>query len=121
VGSGSPPSLEGDGLRKAGLSCFTVAVLYPLEVKRRLVTVDPAKGRAVKLAREIIQRRCYRPADLDTLTCTVEVTLFDLRPSADVAWVLEDGIKVFLTKSEQPLPFEWSWPWRASDAPPGLR
>ena len=103
--------LEGDCLRKAGQTRYCVVILYPPEVKRMLGTVDTAKGRAVKLAREIIQRRCYRPADLDTLTCTVEMTLFDLRPFADVAWVLEDGTKVFLTEAEQPLPSNWFWRW----------
>ena len=88
-----------------------MVVLYPLEVKRQLVTVDTTKDRAVKLAREIIQRRCYRPLDLDTLTCSVEVTMFDLRPFRDVAWTLEDGTKVFLTEAEQPLPSDWGWRW----------
>jgi hypothetical protein len=76
---------EGDCLRKVGPTRFTVVVLYPLEVKRRLVTVDAAKGRAVKLAREIIQQRCCQPSELNTLQCTVEVILSDLRPFRDVA------------------------------------
>jgi hypothetical protein len=86
-----------------------VVILYPLEVKRMLATVDTAKGRAVKLAREIIQRRCYRPPDLDTLTCAVEVTRFDLRPFREVAWIQEVGTKVFITEAEQPLPHGWAW------------
>jgi hypothetical protein len=86
-----------------------VAILYTLEVKRQLATVDPAKGRAVKLARRIIRRDCYRPPDLDTLHCTVEVTSFDLRPFAEVAWTLDDGTKVWITEAEQPLPFGWAW------------
>jgi hypothetical protein len=102
---------QGDCLRKAGPTRFAVVVLYPLEVKRRLMTVDTAKGRAVKLAREIIQQRCHRPPDLDTLTCAVEVTRFDLRPFAEVAWTLEDGTKVFLTEAERPLPSDWAWRW----------
>jgi hypothetical protein len=102
---------QGDCLRKAGPTRFAVVVLYPLEVKRRPVTVDTAKGRAVKLAREIIQRRCHQPPDLDALTCNVEVTLFDLRPFAEVAWTLDDGTEVFLTEAEQPLPSDWAWRW----------
>ena len=90
---------------------FAAAVLYPLEVKRRLVTLDTAKGRAVKLARRIIRRDCYRPPDLDTLACSVEVTMFDLRPFTDVAWIQDDGTKGFLTEAEQPLPSDWGWRW----------
>ena len=60
-------------------------VLYPPEVKRQLATLEAATARALELARQIIQRRCYRPPDLDTLQCIVEVTMFDLRPFADVA------------------------------------
>jgi hypothetical protein len=102
---------QGDCLRRAGPTRFSVVVLYPLGANRRLVTVDTVKGRAVKLAREIIQRRCYQPPDLDRLACTVEVSLFDLRPFADVAWTLEDGTKVFLTEAEQPLPSDFGWRW----------
>jgi hypothetical protein len=101
----------GDCLRKAGQTRYCVVILYPLEVKRMLATVDTAKGRAVKLAREIIQRRCYRPPDLDTLTCAVEVTRFDIRPFRDVAWTLDDGTQVFLTEAERPLPSDWAWRW----------
>lgn len=82
-------------------------ILYPLEVKRQLVSVDAAQGRAAKLAREIIQRRCHRPPDLDTLTCAVEVTMFDLRPFRQVAWIQEDGTKVWIIEAEQPLPHGW--------------
>lgn len=88
---------------------FAAVVLFPPEVKRQLVTLEAATARAVELARQIIQRRCYRPLDLDTLACNVEVILFDLRPFQDVAWIQEDGTKVFLTEAEQPLPFGWSW------------
>ena len=98
---------QGDCLRKAGQTRFAVVILYPLEVKRQLVTVDTAKGRAVKLAREIIQRQAYRPPDLNALACTVEVTMFDLRPFADVSWTLDDGTKVWIVEAEQLLPFGW--------------
>ena len=90
---------------------YAAVVLYPPEVKRQLATLEAATARAVDLARQIIQRRCYRPPDLDTLTCSVEVTMFDLRPFRDVAWTLEDGTKVFLTEAEQPLPSDWGWRW----------
>ena len=102
---------EGDCLRKVGPTRYGVAVLYPPEVKRQLATLASATSRAIELARQIIQRRCHRPADLHTLQCTAEVTLFDLRPFRDVAWTLEDGTKVFLTEAEQPLPSDWAWRW----------
>jgi hypothetical protein len=86
-------------------------ILYPPEVKRQLATLEAAKARAAELARQIIQRRCYRPPDPDTLACSAEVTMFDLRPFADVAWIQEGGTKVFITEAEQPLPSDWSWRW----------
>ena len=55
---------------------FTAVIHYPPDVKRRLATLEVAKARAVELARQIIHRRCYRPPDLDTLACNVEVTMF---------------------------------------------
>jgi hypothetical protein len=84
-----------------------VVVLYPLEVKRRLVTVDTAMGRAVKLTRGSIRRRYYQPPDLDRLAPTVEVTRLNLRPFAEVAWTLEEGTKVWPVGAEQPLRFGW--------------
>ena len=90
---------------------FAVVVLYSLAVRRRLATLEAATARAIELAREIIQRDCCRPPNLDSLTCSVEVTMFDLRPFADVAWTLEDGTKVFLTQAEQPLPSDRGWRW----------
>ena len=90
---------------------FAVVVLYPTEVKRQLATLEAAGARAIELARQTIRRGCYRPPDLNALACTVEVTMFDLRPFAEVAWTLEDGTKVFLTEAEQPLPSDWSWRW----------
>jgi len=87
---------------------FTVVVLYPMEIKRQLATLENATARAVELAREIIQRQCYHPPDLDTLTCNVEVTIFDLRPFRQAAWIQEDGTKVWIVESEQPLPFGWA-------------
>ena len=59
-----------------------------------------------ELARQILQRRCYRPPDVDGHACTVEVTMFDLRPFADVAWIQEDGTKVFLAEAERPRPLD---------------
>jgi hypothetical protein len=90
---------------------YAVVILYPLEAKRQLATLEAATVRAIELARQIITRRCYRPPDLDALTCNVEVTMFDLRPFTDVAWIQEDGTKVFLTEAEQPLPSDWGWRW----------
>ena len=87
---------------------FSVVVLYPPEVKRQLATLEPATARAIDLARQIIQRQCHRPPDLDTLQCTVEVTRFDLRPFREAAWTLEDGTKVWITEAEQTRPFGWS-------------
>jgi hypothetical protein len=101
---------EGDRL-KVGPIRFSAVVLYPPEVKRKLATLENASTRAVELARETIKRGCYRPPDLDALTCTVEVTMFDLRPFEEVAWILEDGTKVWTTEAEQPLPFGWAWRW----------
>ena len=59
-----------------------------------------------ELARQILQRRCYRPPAVDGHACTVEVTMFDLRPFADVAWIQEDGTKVFLAEAERPRPLD---------------
>lgn len=87
---------------------FGVVVLYPAEVKRQLATLEAASARAIELARDIIQRQCYKPPDLDTLKCTVEVTLFDLRPFSQVAWIQEDGTKVWIVESAQPLPYGWA-------------
>ena len=64
---------------------FAVVVLYPPEVKRRMATLEAATARALELARQIIQRRCHRPPDLDTLQCTVEVIPFDLDPFTNAA------------------------------------
>jgi hypothetical protein len=100
---------DGDCLSKVGRVRFAVAVLYSLEVKRQLATLEAATARAIELARQIIQRRCYQPPDLGALTCAVEVTRFDLRPFAEVGWTLDDGTKVFLTEAERPLPFGWAW------------
>ena len=102
---------QGDCLRKVGPMRYAAVILYPLPVKRQLATLEAASARAIELARATIQRRCYRPPDLDTLTCTVEVTMFDLRPFTDVAWIQDDGTKVFLTEAEQPLPSDWGWRW----------
>ena len=82
--------------------------LFPPEVKRQLTTLEAATGRAIGLSRQIIQRRCYRPPDLDAVACIAEVTMFDLRPFTDVAWTLGDGTKVWITEAEQPLPLDWS-------------
>jgi hypothetical protein len=90
---------------------FAAVVLYPLEVKRHLATLDAASARAVQLARQIIQRRGYLPPDLDTLACNVEVTMFDLRPFRQVAWIQEDGTEVWITEAERPLPSDWGWRW----------
>jgi hypothetical protein len=96
-------------LYKAGRIQFVAVVLYRPDVKRQLATLEAATVRAVELAREIIKRQAYRPPDVDTLTCTVEVTLFDLRPFRDVAWIQEDGAKVWIVEAERPLPFGWAW------------
>jgi hypothetical protein len=90
---------------------FAVVVLYSLEVRCRLATLEAATARALDLARAIIVRRCYLPPDFDALSCTVEVTRFDLRPLAEVARTLDDGTQVFLTGAEQPLPSDWGWRW----------
>ena len=102
---------EGDCLRKVGLTRHSVGVRYPREVNRQLATLEAATARAVELARAIIIRRGYLPPDFDALSCAVEVTRFDLRPFADVAWIQEDGTKVWLTEAEQPLPSDWGWRW----------
>ena len=97
------PRVQGEQIR------FAVVVLYPPEVKRQLAAVENASARAIDLAREIIQRRCHRPPNLDALACTVEVTRFDLRPFAEAAWTLDDGTRVWITEADQPLPFGWAW------------
>jgi hypothetical protein len=108
--------------KRAGLNLFAGICKNPLIRKlsfplsrrycqrcRELATLEAASARAIQLAGRIIRRDCYRRPDLDTLTCSVEVTMFDLRPFRDVAWTLEDGTKVFLTEAERPLPFGWAW------------
>ena len=90
---------------------FGVVILFPPEVKRQLATLAAASTRAIEFARQIIQRQAYRPPDLDALACTVEVTLFDLRPFTDVAWTLENGTKVWIVEAERPLPFGWYGRW----------
>jgi hypothetical protein len=115
------PDLE---QKRAGLNLFAGICKNPLIRKlsfprsrrycqrcRELATLEAASARAVQLARQIIHRRCYRPPDLDTLACTVEVTSFDLRPFREVAWTLDDGTKVWITEAEQPLPHDWAWRW----------
>ena len=66
-------------------------VLYPIEVKRQLATLEAATARAIELARQKIQRALAMPPNLETLKCSVEVLEFDLRPFWDVATTLEDG------------------------------
>jgi hypothetical protein len=53
---------------------LAVLVLYPLEVKRQLATVDNAKARAIQIARQILQKRLDRLPDLDALNCSAVVT-----------------------------------------------
>ena len=105
----NPCGPEGGDVFGPGRLCFQVAILSPLEVKRQLATLEAASARAIELARQIITRRCYRAPDLDALQCSVEVTMFDLRPFADVAWIQDDGTQVLLTEAEQPLPSDWAW------------
>ena len=59
---------DGSCLHKAGRIRFVAAVLYRPELKRQLATLKSATTRAIELARQIIQRRCYRPPDFDALT-----------------------------------------------------
>jgi len=59
---------------------IAAVVLYPIEVKRRLATVDTANARAVKLAKAIIECDCCRPPNPDALSRIAAVTQFDLRP-----------------------------------------
>jgi hypothetical protein len=88
---------------------FAVVILYPPEVKRQLATLEAATRRAIDLTREIICRECYHPPDLGALACNVEVTMFDLRPFREVAWIQEDGTEVWIVESERPLPYGWVW------------
>jgi hypothetical protein len=110
--------------KRAGLNLFAGICKNPLIRKlsfplsrrycqrcRELATLDAASARAVQLARQIIQRRGYLPPDLDTLACNVEVTMFDLRPFREVAWIQEDGTEVWITEAERPVPSDWGWRW----------
>jgi hypothetical protein len=94
---------------QSGRIRFAVAVLYAPPVKRQLATLENATRRTIGLARQIIHRRCWRPPDLDTLACAVEVIDFDLQPFREVAWIQGDGTKVWIVEAEQPLPFGWAW------------
>jgi hypothetical protein len=86
---------------KGGQIRLAAVVLYPLEVKRWLATVEAAKARAVELARQLIERDCFRPPGLEALTCSVEVTLYDPRPLQRPHWMLDDGTKVWLAEVER--------------------
>jgi hypothetical protein len=92
-------------------------VLYPVEVKRQLATLETATARALELAREIIQRDLFRPPKLEALRCSVEVIEFDLRPFWEVAWTLEDGTKVWITEVERAHDCP-SWPTRVLPGSP---
>jgi hypothetical protein len=94
----SAPDLKRPWKRQTRL---VAVVLYPLEVKRRLATVETAKARALELARQIIERDCFRPPILEKLNCQVEVTHYDLRPLQRPHWVLDDGTKVWLAGVER--------------------
>jgi hypothetical protein len=94
---------------------IVAVILYPIEVKRQLATVDNAKACAVELARQIIERDCFRPPILEALNCSVEVTLYHLRPLQRPHWILEDGTKVWLAEVERDLdcpsrPAQWDRP-----------
>jgi hypothetical protein len=49
---------------------------------------------ARELARDAIAKAFSRPLNLETLRCSAEVVLFDLRPLWEVARKLEEGTKV---------------------------
>ena len=93
---------------------LAAVVLYPLEVKRKLATVDTAKARAIKLAGELIERCCHRPPRLEALRCSAEVVEFDLQPFGPARWSLEDGTKVWITEVDR-APHCPSWPERRND------
>jgi hypothetical protein len=80
---------------------IVAVVLFPIEVKRQLATLEAATARAIELARRKIQRALAMPPNLEALKCSVEVIEFDLRPFWDVATTLEDGTKVWLTEVER--------------------
>ena len=80
---------------------IVAVVLFPVEVKRQLATLEAATARAIELAAQKIQRRLVLPPNLEALQCSVQVIDFDLRPFWDVASTLEDGTKVWLTEVER--------------------
>ena len=90
---------------------IVVAVLFPVEVKRQLVTLEAATDHAIELAHQEIQRDLYRPPKLEALQCSVEVIEFDLRPFWEVASTLEDGTKVWIAEVERAHDCP-SWPGR---------
>jgi hypothetical protein len=63
---------DGDCMFQASRIRFAAVVLFPPEVKRQLATLEAATGRAVELARQIIQRDCYRPPNLDRPARTIQ-------------------------------------------------
>jgi hypothetical protein len=63
---------------------IVAVVLFPIEVKRQLATLEAATVRAIELAAQKIQRDLYRPPKLEVLECSVEVIDFDLRPFREV-------------------------------------
>jgi hypothetical protein len=90
---------------------IVAVVLFPIEVKRQLATLEAATTRAIELAAEKIQRDLFRPPLLEALKCSVEVIDFDLRPFWEVATPLEDGTKIWLTEVERAHDCP-SWPGR---------
>ena len=88
---------------------IVAVILYPPEVKRQLATLEAAGARALELARQKIQRDLFRPPKLEALQCSVGVIEFDLRPFREVAWIQEDGTKVWIVEAERPLPYGWAW------------
>ncbi|HEY0790260.1 MAG TPA: hypothetical protein VGD78_04270 [Chthoniobacterales bacterium] len=100
----SPP--DPDRFSRKERCHFAVVVLYPIEVKRQLRTVEAAFAQAQEIARRQIEARLYKPPDLDALETSVEVVMLDLSPWTEVHRTLDDGTKVWLTEAER-----WHQPW----------
>jgi hypothetical protein len=98
-----------DSIRKPLRIHLAVLVLYPIEVKRQLATVENAKARAVEIARWLIPQRLLDPPDLDKLNCSAEVIQYGLGWLWDVRQTLEDGTNVWLSEVERHIESKRPW------------
>ena len=92
-----PPS---DPRRPPGAGvAVTAVVLFPPEIKRRLATIEAATRHALDLARRVALTGLPHPAELERLSCTVEIRSDCLAPRGEPFLITEEGIRVWLQKT----------------------